>query len=70
MEHQDLLTEIKDKKVVIIGEELPNSDVTGLMEKIMFEMQSKNKLHVVLHWFSFEMQYLLDDLQAKRMTFE
>jgi uncharacterized iron-regulated protein len=62
MEHQDLLTEIKDKKVVIVGEELPNSDVTGLMQKIMWEMQRKSKLHVVLHWFSFEMQYLLDDL--------
>jgi hypothetical protein len=50
-----MLTEVKNKKFVVIGEETPHSEVVSLMLDVLKAMEGRIKVHLVMHWFSHEM---------------
>jgi uncharacterized iron-regulated protein len=67
----DALTEMEKSKVIIFGDNLENKH-TQLMKSVMIShlLTRKGTLHVVLEHFNFEMQFLLDDFQAGKLSFK
>ena len=68
---QEMLEDLAKKRMVVFGEKHGNKDVIELQTSIQQRLiQKPGNLAIIMEQFSFEMQHLLEDYQAKKITIE